>query len=141
MAVFVALGVIAALTLWLLVPFRRRQERRALLPTERPLERGAPRAEEEPAAIPIDGVLDLHHFQPKEVGDAVDAYLDECREKGIRHVRLIHGKGKGVLRRTVHARLERRDDVRDFALAKDRSGWGATTVELDLPLDPERDSV
>jgi DNA-nicking Smr family endonuclease len=132
MAVFVALGAFAALALLLVVPWRRRRERAALMPTERPLER-TPR--EEPATIPIDGVLDLHHFQPKEVGDVVDAYLDECRAAGIRHVRLIHGKGKGVLRRTVHARLERRDDVREFALAKDRSGWGATTVALDLPED------
>lgn len=135
MAIFVVLGAFAALALLLVVPWRRRRERAALMPTERPLER-APRPEE-PAEIPIDGVLDLHHFQPKEVGDAVDAYLDECREQGIRHVRLIHGKGKGVLRRTVHARLERRDDVRDFALAKDRSGWGATTVELDLDRMPD----
>ncbi|MBO6936057.1 MAG: Smr/MutS family protein [Deltaproteobacteria bacterium] len=102
------------------------------MPAERSFERELP---DEPAAIPIDGTLDLHHFRPAEVGDVVDAYLDECREKGIRHVRLIHGKGKGVLRRTVHARLERRDDVRSFGLATDRSSWGATLVELDVPDD------
>lgn len=132
MAIFVALGAIAAIALWLVVPFRRRKERRALMPAERSFERELP---DEPAAIPIDGTLDLHHFRPAEVGDVVDAYLDECREKGIRHVRLIHGKGKGVLRRTVHARLERRDDVRSFGLATDRSSWGATLVELDVPDD------
>lgn len=142
MAVFVALGVIAALALWLVVPFRRRRERRA-----RGVERSEPAAggdepatlTDEPAAVPIDGTLDLHHFRPKEVGDVVDAYLDECAAAGVRHVRLIHGKGKGVLRRTVHARLERRSDVRGFSLAKDRSGWGATVVELDL--DRPDDSV
>jgi len=140
MAVFVALGAIAAIALWLIVPWRRRRERAALMAAERPLE-WEPSAPEEPAELPIDGVLDLHHFQPKEVGDAVDAYLDECVAKHIRHVRLIHGKGKGVLRRTVHARLERRADVRAFTLAKDRSGWGATIVELDLGLDRQDDSV
>ena len=135
MAIFVVLGAVAAIALWLVVPFRRRRERKALMPHERPermLEREAP---EDPAAIPIDGTLDLHHFRPAEVGDVVDAYLDECHDKGIRHVRLIHGKGKGVLRRTVHARLERRDDVKAFGLATDRSSWGATMVELDLPND------
>ncbi len=95
-------------------------------------------------AVPIDGVLDLHHFRPAEVGDVVDAYLDECRDQGIAHVRLIHGKGKGVLRRTVHARLERRSDVRHFGLATDRSGWGATLVELEIGdghVDGSGDSV
>ena len=92
--------------------------------------------ETEPVPVPIDGVLDLHHFRPAEVGDVVDAYLDECRAAGVLHVRLIHGKGKGVLRQTVHARLERRGDVRRFALATDRSAWGATVVELDGEAPP-----
>jgi len=138
MAIFVVLGAIAAVALWLVVPFRRRRERKVLMPVDAPPDRPLER-EPEPAAIPIDGTLDLHHFRPKEVGDVVDAYLDECRAEGLAQVRLIHGKGKGVLRRTVHARLERRDDVLEFGLATDRSGWGATLVTLRV--DRREDSV
>lgn len=79
---------------------------------------------------PIDGVLDLHTFQPAEVGDLVDDYLDECRQAGVLRVRLIHGKGVGTLRRIVHARLDRRIDVADYRLAGGASGWGATEVDL-----------
>ncbi len=80
--------------------------------------------------LPIDGTLDLHAFRPAEVGDLVDEYLHACRARGITHVRIIHGKGGGTLRRIVHARLARRTDVLAFALARDAGGWGATIVRL-----------
>ena len=87
--------------------------------------------DDEVVAVPIDGVLDLHTFRPKDVPELVPAYLDECRSEGVLAVRIIHGKGKGVLRRTVHAILERRDDVLDYKLAEPhRGGWGATLVTL-----------
>lgn len=84
----------------------------------------------EPIRQPIDGVLDLHAFRPDEIGDLVDDYLDACQESGVREVRIIHGKGRGTLRRIVHARLDRRRDVRGYRLAADASGWGATLVVL-----------
>jgi DNA-nicking Smr family endonuclease len=80
--------------------------------------------------LPIDGVLDLHGFDPREVGELVSTWLDECRTRGLTELRIIHGKGAGTLRRTVHAILERRTDVASFRLASDRSGWGATIVDL-----------
>jgi dsDNA-specific endonuclease/ATPase MutS2 len=87
--------------------------------------------ENDPVEIPIDGELDLHAFQPRDVDDLVPRYLRECREKGIFQVRLVHGKGTGTLRRKVHAILLRMEEVRSFRLAGDEAGgWGATIVVL-----------
>jgi len=86
---------------------------------------------EETVVLPIDGMLDLHAFLPGEVGDLVPAYLAACREKEIYEVRIVHGKGTGNLRRTVHAVLSRLDCVASFRLAgDDGGGWGATLVVL-----------
>ncbi len=81
--------------------------------------------------IPIDGTLDLHTFQPREIGDLLPDYLEACRARGILEVRIVHGKGSGALRRSVHAVLARSPLVRSFATAPpERGGWGATLVEL-----------
>lgn len=42
-------------------------------------------------SIPIDGVLDLHAFRPREVRILVPEYLAACRERDILAVRIIHG--------------------------------------------------
>ena len=81
--------------------------------------------------LPIEGVLDLHTFRPSQVKDLVATYLDACRLRGLRRLRIIHGKGTGALCQTVHALLRQRPDVADFYLAGATSGeWGATWVEL-----------
>lgn len=81
--------------------------------------------------LPIDGVLDLHTFNPREIGDLVPTWIDECRAHGLTELRIIHGKGTGALRRSVHAILSRRDDIAHFGLAPpERGGWGATLVTL-----------
>ncbi|MEX0927755.1 MAG: Smr/MutS family protein [Balneolales bacterium] len=88
-------------------------------------------AQDEPREFPIDGTLDLHIFRPGEVKDLVPGYLQACRDKGIYDVRIIHGKGTGALRRTVHAILDRLDYVESYSLGGSGSGsWGATLVYL-----------
>jgi DNA-nicking Smr family endonuclease len=91
----------------------------------------------EPIAIPIDGTLDLHTFSPSAIKNLVPNYLEECRKKGIVHVRIVHGKGTGTLRRTVHALLTRLETVVDFRLGDESSGsWGATLVTLRAGKEP-----
>lgn len=86
---------------------------------------------EEPLELPIDGVLDLHTFSPKEVRDLLDDYLAACLERNIYDVRIIHGKGKGVLRDRVRAILDRHESVESFGEAPlEAGGWGATLVRL-----------
>ncbi|MDD9968963.1 MAG: Smr/MutS family protein [Myxococcales bacterium] len=81
--------------------------------------------------LPIDGTLDLHHFRPSDLRTLVPDYLAECRARGILEVRVVHGKGKGHLRRSVHALLERSPIVAAYRLAPpERGGWGATLVDL-----------
>ena len=89
---------------------------------------------DEPIQLPIDGVLDLHTFKPGEAGELVLDYLAVCREKGIFQVRIIHGKGTGQLRRTVHAILQKHPEVVSFTLDHSQfGGWGATLVQLRKP--------
>lgn len=85
----------------------------------------------EPVRLPITGELDLHTFRPQDLGALIPAYLAECSARGIREVRLVHGKGTGTLRTTVHALLPRCPLVRGFRLADEHAGsWGATLVTL-----------
>lgn len=91
-------------------------------------------ADDQPIPLPIDGVLDLHTFRPREAADVVVEYLKVCRELGILKVLIVHGKGIGNLRRTVHALLARHPDVAAFRLASEAfGGWGATLVDLRPP--------
>lgn len=84
-----------------------------------------------PVDLPIDGTLDLHTFRPGEVKNLIPDYLDACREKGLSQVRIIHGKGTGALRETVHSILRRLPYVEGFRLAGENGGgWGATIVKL-----------
>ncbi len=87
----------------------------------------------DPIHIPINGVLDLHTFDPKEVASLVNEYLNSCLEEEIYEVRIIHGKGKGVLRQTVHAVLEKHPAVVEFKLDTGPSSWGATIVRMTAP--------
>ena len=85
----------------------------------------------DPVQLPIDGVLDLHTFQPREIKDLVTEYIAACQERGVEQVRIIHGKGIGNLRRTVHALLAKHPEVIEYSLDHPQfGGWGATVVTL-----------
>lgn len=86
---------------------------------------------DQPVRMPIDGTLDLHTFNPGEVKSLVRDYLSECRKREIYQVRIIHGKGTGALRTTVHSLLRDISFVDSFRLADEQGGgWGSTIVIL-----------
>lgn len=91
-------------------------------------------------AIPIEGELDLHTFDPKELGTILPEYIRACRERGLLEIRVVHGKGSGTLMRAVHSLLERIPGVESFRLAGAPSfgGWGATLVKL-KPIDADEE--
>jgi DNA-nicking Smr family endonuclease len=90
-----------------------------------------PADDEVPVPLPITGELDLHTFAPRDLGELLPAYLEECRKRGIREVRIVHGKGTGTLRETVNALLRRSPLVANFRLGDEHTGgWGATLVTL-----------
>ena len=79
--------------------------------------------------IPIEGTLDLHPFQPREIASVVEEYVRAAHEAGLREVRLIHGRGKGIQRGIVQAALEKDPLVAEFFDAPE-SHLGATVVLL-----------
>lgn len=89
---------------------------------------------DEPVRIPIEDSLDLHAFQPRDVGSVVEEYLQEAHARGFREVRLIHGRGIGVQRAMVQSLLATHPLVAGYVDApEDRGGRGATLVRLRQP--------
>lgn len=86
---------------------------------------------DEPFKLEITDILDLHTIAPRDVREAVEAYLDEAHSRGFRFVRIIHGRGIGVQRETVRAVLARTPFVERFGDAPvEAGGWGATVVTM-----------
>lgn len=85
----------------------------------------------EPVALPIDGVLDLHTFAPGELNDLLHDYIEACLEAGIHDLRIIHGKGSGIMRKRVQELLKKDPRVQSFTDAPpEAGGWGATLATL-----------
>lgn len=86
---------------------------------------------DDPIEYPIDGMLDLHQFQPREVADVVRDYIDECLTRHIYAVRIVHGKGIGVQREIVQSVLSKHPAVLSYRHeGGSGGGWGATVVDL-----------
>ena len=93
----------------------------------------------EPVRLPIEDVLDLHTFRPRDIPDLLEDYLAECLKSSIYSVRVIHGKGKGIQKKRVQQILKRNPMVASFRDAPpEAGGWGATLVELDRNFEIDR---
>ena len=66
-----------------------------------------------------------------EARDAVEKFLDRAFLAGLTRIRIVHGTGMGVLRRTLRAWLEKHPQVASVTeAAQNEGGAGATIVEL-----------
>jgi dsDNA-specific endonuclease/ATPase MutS2 len=90
---------------------------------------------DEPLRIPIESELDLHAFAPADVVSVVNEYINAAAMKGLREVRLVHGRGRGVQRAAVQAALERHEFVAEF-WDDPAAHLGATIARLAPPLPP-----
>jgi dsDNA-specific endonuclease/ATPase MutS2 len=90
-----------------------------------------PISSDDPIRIPITDTFDLHTIAPRDVKEAVEAYLEEAHKLGLTALRIIHGRGIGVQREMVRAVLARTAFVASFSDAPtEAGGWGATIVTL-----------
>ena len=64
--------------------------------------------------VPIESELDLHAFAPRDIPSVVDAFVDAAADAGLREVRLVHGRGRGVQRGIVQRALDRHPRVVEF---------------------------
>jgi len=84
----------------------------------------------DPIPMEIDGILDLHMFPPDQVKPLVRDWLEACLEAGLTDVRIIHGKGIGVLRSIVYSILDKHPQVESYQHPTDGGSWGATVIKL-----------
>ncbi|MBI5281762.1 MAG: Smr/MutS family protein [Candidatus Solibacter usitatus] len=88
-------------------------------------------SEPEPVQVPITDVFDLHAFAPRDARAAVEAYLEEAHARGLKTLRIIHGRGIGAQREMVRGILAKHSAVLEFHDAPaEAGGWGATVVTL-----------
>ena len=81
--------------------------------------------------VPIDGTLDLHTYNPRDLKILLPEYFLECQKRGIFQVRVVHGKGTGALKKSVISLLKRIESVDSYRSGGFGEGsWGATVVIL-----------
>ncbi len=85
----------------------------------------------------VEDEIDLHQMSERTARATLDGFLADCKRRGARCVRIVHGKGLRsgnagpVLKRMTDRVLRRRDDVLAFASARPaQGGTGATVVLL-----------
>jgi DNA mismatch repair protein MutS2 len=81
--------------------------------------------------VPPRDELRLRHLTVDEALPKLDAFLHDTYRAGLTRVRIIHGKGTGMLRETVRRELKKHPLVKSFR-AGDRheGGEGVTVVEF-----------
>ncbi len=83
---------------------------------------------DEPVEIDLDGEIDLHHFHPRDAKAVLREFIDISIKRGSTTIRIVHGRGRSVIKKMVVDELRENPGVEDFH--DDGSNWGATTAHL-----------
>jgi DNA-nicking Smr family endonuclease len=84
----------------------------------------------------VQDQLDLHGLNRFEARDMLSTFFNQCRQRGLRCVRVIHGKGlrspngEPVLKRTVALWLPLREEVLAFCQARFQDGGSGAVIVL-----------
>jgi DNA-nicking Smr family endonuclease len=84
----------------------------------------------------IQDHLDLHGLTSEEAAREMAAFLADCAHRGLRCVRIVHGKGlrspgrEPVLKRKIRKLLTRREEVLAFVEPRAPQGGGGAVVVL-----------
>jgi DNA-nicking Smr family endonuclease len=84
----------------------------------------------------IQDELDLHGFNSADARELLVEFLAQCMRKGLRCVRIVHGKGlrsknrQPVLKSKVATWLMRRDEILAYCQARPTEGGGGAVVVL-----------
>ena len=87
----------------------------------------------------VQAGIDLHGMVRNEAAERVAEFLLDCSNRGLRCVRIVHGKGLGsrnrepVLKNKLRIWLPRRDDVLAFCQAPDDDGGSGAVLILLKP--------
>jgi DNA mismatch repair protein MutS2 len=77
--------------------------------------------------------IDIRGRRAEEAMDIVRGFIDDAIMVSVRELRILHGKGDGILKSVVRDYLKTVDMVKSFRDEHaDRGGAGITVVELDL---------
>ncbi|MBN1531514.1 MAG: Smr/MutS family protein [Spirochaetes bacterium] len=71
---------------------------------------------------------DLHHFHPRDRDAVVSEFIDQASVKGLKRIRVIHGKGKSFAKHRLYELLRDNPSVKSWG--DDGPNWGATVIYL-----------
>lgn len=89
-------------------------------------------AQRKPVEIPdVPREIDVRSLEPDDAILAVQRFLEDAVMGGVESARIIHGKGKGIMRERVRRWLKEQPSVREFRLGElGEGGTGVTIVNL-----------
>jgi DNA-nicking Smr family endonuclease len=82
--------------------------------------------EEEISRIELKDELDLHHFNPRDAKGLIGDFIENAKSLGLERLRIVHGRGRSVMKSIVLEELKKNTDVISFQ--DDSTNWGATIV-------------
>ncbi len=81
--------------------------------------------------IEIEDQIDLRGMDSIDAVQALERYLDEARIMNFSQIRIIHGKGEGILRKKVNEYLKNHPKIKSKRAAQwNEGGDGVTIVEI-----------